>query len=47
MVLLVVIKMKKVQRPKGQPAMSYERLGGTCSYHPKEKVYITIDEWLK
>lgn len=39
-------KKQLVPRPRGQSPMSYERLGGSCSYHPKEKIYLTIDEWL-
>jgi len=39
--------MKKVQRPSGQPAMSYERLGGSCGHHPVKKTYVTIDGWME
>ncbi len=39
-------KMKKVQRPKGQQPMSYERLGGSCSCHPTKKICVTIDDWM-
>ena len=38
-------KMKIVPRPEGQQAMSYERLGGSCSHHPKKKIYATLDDW--
>ena len=40
------VKKQLVSRPKGQSPMSYERLGGSCSYHPTKKICVTIDKWL-